>query len=350
MTKKQMMLMIAAIFLLAGCSGNKEEVVQTHEEKPVIDSSKEEKEEVFPYQSPLTGVGLKEEATGRPYAVMINNDPKARPQSGLHKADIVYEVLAEGNITRFLAIYQSETAERIGPVRSARDYYMELAKGYDALYIAHGYSPEAKQMLDQGYMDHINGMQYDGSLFQRDKARVAPHNSYITTEKVLEGAEKIGYDMDKPPSKLSFLSKEEVDKLDGEPAESVLISYFASNLFNVVYEYDEVDKKYKRFTNGELTADLDTNEPVLLDNIFIVETNHKIIDSEGRRDVDLTSGGDAYLLQRGQWKEVQWESKDGKILPFENGQEVGLVPGKTWINLVPTDQGLESVVSFGETE
>lgn len=342
--------MVTAIFLLAGCSGNKEEVVQPHEEKPIIDSGKEESEEILPYQSPLTGVGLKEEATGRSYAVMINNDPKARPQSGLHKADIVYEVLAEGNITRFLAIFQSETAERIGPVRSARDYYIELAKGYDALYIAHGYSPEAKQMLDQGYIDHINGMQYDGSLFKRDKARVAPHNSYITSEKVLEGAEKIGYDMDNPPSQLSFLSEEEADKLAGETAKSVLISYFSSNLFNVIFEYDDVEKKYKRFTNGELTADLDTNEPVLLDNIFIVEANHKTIDSEGRRDIDLTSGGNAYLLQRGQWKQVQWESKDGKILPFENGQEVGLVPGKTWINLIPTDQGLEKMVSFEENE
>lgn len=345
MYKKWVSVAAAALLLLSGCSENKKEVVQEHEEKPINEVSKSE-EEVFSFHFPLTGVGVKEEPIGRPYAVMINNDPKARPQSGLHKADIVYELLAEGNVTRFLAIFQSEQADRIGPVRSARDYYIELAKGYDALYIAHGYSPEAKEMLDNGYVDHINGMQYDGSLFKRDKSRVAPHNSYITTENILKGAEKIGYDMDEAPATLTFLTEEEIERLDGEKAPSVLISYFSSSLFNVVFEYDEATKKYKRYTNGELTADLDTNDPVLLDNIFIIETNHKIIDSAGRREIDLTSGGNAYLLQRGQWKKVEWKNSDGKILPYTNGQEVGFVPGKTWINVVPSKQGLENIVSF----
>ena len=96
---------------------------------------------------------------------MVNNHPLARPQSGLNKADIVYEIFAEGNVTRFLAIFQSEQPEKIGPVRSARDYYIELAKGYDSLYIAHGNSPEAKKMLDNGYIDNLNGLYYDGTLF-----------------------------------------------------------------------------------------------------------------------------------------------------------------------------------------
>ncbi len=91
----------------------------------------------------------------RAVAVMINNHPKARPQSGLNKADIVYEILAEGDITRFLAVFQSEKPANIGPIRSARDYYIELAKGFNALYIAHGYSPEAKKMLEQGYVDNL---------------------------------------------------------------------------------------------------------------------------------------------------------------------------------------------------
>lgn len=78
---------------------------------------------------------------------MINNHPKARPQTGLTEADIVYEVLAEGEVTRFLAIFQSSNPKLIGPVRSSRDYYIELAKGYNSLYIAHGYSPEAKNYL-----------------------------------------------------------------------------------------------------------------------------------------------------------------------------------------------------------
>ncbi|MDQ0156885.1 DUF3048 domain-containing protein [Robertmurraya andreesenii] len=344
MKRRWIVLMAVFIAVLAGCS-DKKETVKEHEEKEVTDVTKKEKE-VFPYQAPLTGVGLKEEPSGRAYAVMINNDPKARPQSGFHKADIVYELLAEGNVTRFLAIFQSEQADRIGPVRSARDYFIELAKGYDALYIAHGYSPEAKKMLDNGYVDHINGMQYDGSLFKRDKSRVAPHNSYITSENVLKGAEKIGYDMDQPPSALTFLTEKEIEQLDGEKATSALISYFSSNLFNVQYEYDEHEKKYKRYSNGELTVDSDSKDPLLLDNILILEAEHKVIDSEGRREINLASGGDAYLLQRGQWKEVEWKNQGGKLLPFANGREVGFVPGKTWINIVPSGKGLEQIVSF----
>ena len=339
-----------ALLLVSGCSKNDEitgesedEVIEVPEEA-VSDGETEEKE--LPFQFPLTGVGTEDQADGRAIAVMINNDPKARPQSGLVKADIVYELLAEGNITRFLAIFQSEQPETVGPVRSARDYFIELAKGYDSLYIAHGYSPEAKAMLDKGYIDNLNGITYDGTLFKRASFRKAPHNSYISFENILKGADKRDYQMDEAPSELTFLNKSEVDEVDGEIASSAMVSYFNSNLFNSIYEYDEDLGKYKRYTNGELTADYDSGDPVLLDNIFIVETDHKIIDDEGRRSIDLTSGGQAYLLQKGKWKEVEWENIDGKILPVLNGKNVGLVPGRTWINVIPSNPGLEQTVSF----
>ncbi|WP_249685590.1 DUF3048 domain-containing protein, partial [Bacillus velezensis] len=85
----------------------------------------------------------------------------------------IYELLAEGNVTRFLAIYQSELPENIGPVRSARFYFIDMAKGFPALYVAHGYSPEAKTMLDHRIVDHINGMAYDCILFSRSRDRLA---------------------------------------------------------------------------------------------------------------------------------------------------------------------------------
>lgn len=339
---------VATLILLSGCSNNKETVQEPEQEENIVEKNIEENEELS-YSHPLTGVGSKEEVLGRAYAVMINNHPKARPQSGLNQADIIYELLAEGEVTRFLAIFQSEQAEKIGPVRSARDYYIELAKGYDALYVAHGYSPEAKKMLDDGYIDNINGMVYDGTLFKRSKTRVAPHNSYISSENILKGAEKIGYDMSEPPSSLVFLAEEEKEKLSLENAPTASISYSSSAHYNVKYEYDKTLQKYKRFSDGELTVDLDTDEPVLLDNVFIIETDHKVIDNEGRRKIDLTSGGNAYLLQKGGKQNVDWKNIDGKILPVLKGEEVGLVPGKTWINVIPNEKGLEQLVTF-ETE
>ncbi|MBU8880290.1 DUF3048 domain-containing protein [Bacillus sp. FJAT-29790] len=338
---------LAVMMLLAtGCSKNDKTDVE-YKDNEIEETAKDVSEEKeLPFQFPLTGVETDEKAKGRAVAVMINNHPAARPQSGLEKADVVYELLAEGDVTRFLAIYQSEKPEKIGPVRSARDYFIELAKGYNSLYIAHGNSPDAKALLDKGYIDHLNGLYYDGTLFNRASFRKAPHNSYITFENILKGAEQNNYAMEESPPPLTFLKKSEVDAIDGEEAQSAMVSYFSSNLFNVIFEYDETLGKYKRYSNGELTADYDSGEPVLLDNIFIVETDHKIIDNVGRRAINLTSGGRGYLLQKGKWKAVDWKNIDGRILPIINGKETGLVPGRTWINLIPADPGLEQTVSF----
>jgi hypothetical protein len=344
MWKRWLTVSAAAILLLVGCT-KEEKVVEQKEPKTEEKEIIPEEEKELPYQFPLTGVGTEDKVEGRAVAVMVNNHPKARPQSGLHQADIVYELLAEGNVTRFLAIFQSEQPDNIGPVRSAREYYIELAKGYDGLFVAHGYSPEAEQMLKKGYVDSINGMQYDGSLFKRASFRVAPHNSYISFENILKGAEKNDFDMEKAPDSLAFLSEDEVKALAGNVASTVNISYY-DQTFSSSFEYDGTLEKYKRFTNGVQTVDYDSEEPVLVDNIFVVETTHQIIDDAGRRDIDLTSGGNAYLFQKGQMTAIEWKNVEGKILPYLNGKEVGLVPGKTWINVIPTSPGLDGAVTY----
>ncbi|WP_409252702.1 DUF3048 domain-containing protein [Bacillus sp. SCS-153A] len=293
-----------------------------------------------PYQFPLTGIGTEEEADQRAVAVVVNNHPKARPQSGLDKADIVYEVLAEGNVTRFIALFQSEQPEKVGPVRSARDYFIELGQGYDSFFVAHGYSPEAKRLLTGGTVDNINGMEYDGSLFQRADFRVAPHNSYISFENIKRGAEKVGAEMDIPPAPLDFVKSEEVS---GEDAASVEVSYYDHPSFSPVYEYNQGTEKYSRISAGEPLTDYDTDEPVLLDNIFIVEAKHEVVDDAGRREIDLASGGNAYLLQHGKLLKVQWENKDGRIVPAGDAR---FVPGKTWINIIPENPGLAESVTI----
>ncbi len=91
------------------------------------------------------------------------------------------------------------------------------------------------------------------------------------------------------------------------------------------------------------TVDYDTNVPVLLNNIFIVQMDHYVIDDSGRRKIDLTSGGKALLLQEGKMREVSWKNVDGRIVPYFNGAEIRLVPGKTWINIVPN---IDKMVNF----
>jgi hypothetical protein len=331
MLKKWLVVAVAAMIITSGCSQEKN-VVEDQPKKQVGDMVKDEQEPAFQY--PLTGLKTEEEPSARAVAVVVNNHPKARPQSGLHKADLVYEVLAEGNVTRFLAIFESEQPENIGPVRSARDYYLDLAKGYDSFFVAHGFSPEAKRMLNNDYIDNINGVYHDGTLFKRADFRQAPHNSYITFENIEKGAEDSGYSLTKKPEGLKFFEEEQLDQISGEETKKVQISYGTSN-FDVAFEYDAQANKYHRYSNGEDTIDLESKESVLLDNILIVEMEHQVIDNDGRKEINLTSGGRGYLLQKGIRNEVTWENVDGRILPFINGEEAKFVPGKTWINIVP---------------
>jgi hypothetical protein len=336
-------LLVFVLILVVGCT--KEETAPLVEE-PIVeeetkeDSKKDEKEEEevipeFTNVYPLTGIGTNNEVNQRTIAVMINNHPKARQQTGLTKADVVYEVLAEGNVTRFLAIFQSEMPENIGPVRSARDYYIDLSKGYQAFYICHGFSPEAQAMLKDGVVDSLNGLYHDGTLFKRAKHRKAPHNSYITFENITKGAGKKNYALTQTIDPLPFLTSEEIATITGENGENVRIAYSKSAFSIVEYKYDQEKQKYERYSDEERTEDFETKEPVLIDNLLIVETSHKVVDSVGRRDINLTSGGKAYLLQKGKLQKVEWENKGGRIVPYLNGKVVGLVPGKTWINIVP---------------
>ncbi|RFU61860.1 DUF3048 domain-containing protein [Peribacillus glennii] len=336
---------LAASLLIAGCSGKEETKPKPKSGEPAETAKKEktEAEKEFSDTYPLTGIGTNE-TKGRSVAVMVNNHPNARPQSGLSKADVVYEMLTESEVTRFLAVFQSEKPEKVGPVRSARDYYIELAKGLGALYIAHGYSPEAKTLLSQGYVDNLNGIAYDGTLFKRETFRRAPHNSYISFENIEKGAAQKSYDLDSPPEPMMFLTKDGIEGLQGNPASTARIKY-GSEMFNVQYEYDEALGKYKRFSNGEQTVEYGGETPILLDNLFIIEAPHHMIDN-GRRDIDITTGGIGYLLQKGKINEVEWQNKNGRIIPMKSGVEIGLVPGKTWVNIVPGQPGISQSVTI----
>ncbi|WP_419714970.1 DUF3048 domain-containing protein [Fictibacillus marinisediminis] len=343
MMKKWLLSFCAALLILGGAGCQKEETASN--KKPVEHvkaPEKKEKKTELKNTYPLTGIKTNKDTDARVFAVMINNHWKARPQSGLHKADLVYEVLAEGDITRFLAVFQSEKPEVVGPVRSARDYFIELSQGFHAFYVHHGWSPEAKKILSgsNSKVDSLNGLYYDGTLFHRASFRQAPHNSYIKYKDIMKGLKKKGYDNKDKIKPLPFLKPSEVKALTGDKADKVLITYNHGE--TVGYTYDSSTKRYARFSNEKPTADRETKTPIELDNVLIVEASHKIIDSYGRREIDLTSGGKAILLQRGKAREVSWENKDGRIIP----SGTGFVPGKTWINIIPAQPGISKSVSI----
>lgn len=340
---KKMLMLLLVLFLipllLVACSNKTE---QTEPEPEVEEDPVEEPEPELPNVYPLTGERTEEAVDNRIVAVMVNNHPSARPQTGLSQADVVFEILAEGDITRLMAFFQSQQPEVVGPVRSARPYYFNTADDYGALYVYHGAANFIEDMLADGAADYLNGAYYDddGNLFKRESFRVAPHNSYLQFGAVYDIAADKGYETSMNYESLTFLEEEETADIGGTEVSEVSFNYESTP---VRYVYDSESEAYLRYNGDEQTIELDTDEAVELDNVFIIETDHDVVDNAGRREIDLESGGNGYLLQKGKLQKIQWENRDGRIIPVRDGEEVGLVSGQTWINVIPTDPGLAAV-------
>lgn len=302
-------------------------------EKAIPDPTESEQLQEEPIQTtaqtyyPLTGqeyLGYGNNINQRPIAVVIENTPEARPQSGLGEADIVFEFYAEGRITRFVAIYQSKAVpEKVGPVRSARPYFLEAAKGFDAFFVAHGYSDAAKEILDSGYIDNVNGMQYDGVYFKRSTDRVAPHNSYTSGGDILKAMSDLGFSnqSDKVP-KYKFYKGE----LDDGTVNEFSVSYADENYDNT-FKYDSASNKYTRYVAGEPS--------IQVSNVMVISAEHGMELSGGNRIIDLKSGGECFLFQNGNVEKMEWKNVAGKITPYRNGVEAEFVPGTTWVNVLP---------------
>jgi hypothetical protein len=305
-----------------------------------------ESEEALPFTYPLTGIETDMEAKDRPVMVMVENSPRARPQSGLDKADIVFEILAEGDITRFVAVYHSESPEVIGPVRSIRPYYVEIGDGLDALIVHAGWSQEAMNMLAGRRLAHFDQVYGDDAFYWRDKSRKAPHNLYTSVAKIREGADKKKYRTQWNGPILTFAKAEaaaggavEAAATGSTTADKVKINYIQG--YYVSYEYDGLTQTYRRFMEGDPHKDKESGVQLSGTNILIAESKHRILDKVGRRSVDVFGPGPGYLLQNGQAQAVTWERKGGIIRAFVEGREIPLLPGKTWIHVIPEGSKVE---------
>lgn len=144
----------------------------------------------YSVQFPLTGLFSIGQKDVRPIAVMVENSPAARPQSGLGDADVVYEILAEGDITRFVAFYHSRVPGKVGPVRSIRPYYVDVAAAMDAVLVHAGWSQEAMNRVAAGGVDHFDEVYGDRVYYWRSPDRKPPHNLYTSIEGIRRGMEK----------------------------------------------------------------------------------------------------------------------------------------------------------------
>ncbi len=271
----------------------------------------------------------------RPLAVMIENHPDARPQTGLTKACIVYETVAEGGITRYMAIFLHNDVDNIGPVRSARSYYADLAKQYDAIYAHCGGPTTIYNVIRKLGLADLDQFANDNAYW-RIKTRYAPHNLYTSTNKLYKAAADHKY---KASSSLPKLNFKDDSSMDMRPAGASIDINFSHPEFAVHYEYDRQINQYNRFIAGKPDIDAGNNQQVSPKNIIMQYVSISKIagDIKGRMQANLMGSGKAIIFQDGIVSQGTWQRSSVSSLTHyfdANGNEVKLNRGQTWIELV----------------
>lgn len=293
---------------------------------------------VVKYYSPLTGNEVADLAASEQAvtAIMIENSPDARPQSGLKEAGVVYEAVAEGGITRFLALYQQEKPGIIGPVRSVRMYYVDWVAPYQASVAHIGGSYAALQEVRNGSYRDIDQF-FNSSSYWRSTDRYAPHNVYTSFEKLDALNASKGY------TKSSFSSFPRADaKPPTAPNATSIDITISSPWYNPHYAYDAASNTYLRSLGGVAHNDREKGQiaPSVVVALYVDMTT---VLEDGYRESIVTSGsGRAVVFQNGSATECTWKKTD-KSSPLTlldaSGKPLSLIRGQTWISAVPSDTG-----------
>ena len=327
------------------------------------DDNNDEKELIVEEKQPKIFSG-----TDRPIAVMIDNHSGAWPQANLNKAYLVYEIIVEGGETRLMAVFKGQDLEKIGPIRSSRHYFLDYALENYAIYVHHGWSPQAQSDISTLNVNNINGIQESSNDFWRVKDKQSPHNMFTSTASILKIAERKGYaitsnkksvlnyvardvnlkekydNTDKTKESVSTTSNEESDN---EVIEANKIVIPHSTLQTVEYDYDENSKTYIRYARGKVQTDYITGENIQTKNIIITMCdNYTLDDSEnkGRQGLKNIGTFDGYYITDGyaipikcvkESRTAQTQYKDLK------GNIIEVSDGNTFINICPQNAKIE---------
>ncbi len=338
--KKKFGLIVIIVLLGITSLGCKKESIIIEEEIILGNENKEteevevEVEEKKGISSPLSGIyssNLK--VNRRPIAIMFDNHPRARWQSGLKDAEIIYEFSVEGTYTRYLGIYLINDPEIVGPIRSSRPYFVDAVLEYDPVYVRVGGSEQAKSDIKSFKIADIDGLTSSKSLFWRESHKKAPNNMYSSMGKIRESQKERGYKSLGEYDSFKFREKE--SDIQGEKAEHITINYNDEN--TTLYEYDSYENIYKRSKDGKLHIDEIDESQITAKNIIIQEARTRVIDREGRLDIDLIGEGRGKYITQGNYIDIEWikKSRSGKTLYYDlEGNEIIFNPGNTWIQVV----------------
>ena len=315
------------------------------------------------YVSVLDGLPI-EKLESQVLAVVIENFPESRPQQkGLSRASVVHEVLAEGGITRFLALFSYQNLEKVGPVRSARPYLVNFAADFNAAFLHAGGSNwgiEEIAKYNRVLMRDVDGLYWEemGKYFRRDANYEAPHDlfAYLDEVRVLV-KDQLDWEPELPESFFTFdrtigvtepvvktvvqadsegvLADEVVDKLADQPewAKSVIFD-FSYPGYKAEYYYNPVTERYVRYQDAE--KHLDGDQEITPANVLVRFTDYYAYDEEGRLDMTVTGEGEAWLFTKGLVFKGEWQKEEGERTQFldAKGEPFKLTPGQTWIEVI----------------
>ena len=279
----------------------------------------------------------------RPIAVVIDNVGDAVPQTGLNEAAIVYEMVVEGGLTRFLAIYQGVNIDTIGPVRSARPCLIDYSIENDSIFTHFGYSQRAITDIYELGINNVNGL-IDDSAFWRTDKKAAPHNALTSTERILNKAKERGYRTTTTQrSVLNYVTKK-VELSDGEVANTVTIPYSSSN--KVSFKYDEETGRYTRYVNNSVRKDWLTQKELTTKNIIITYAQNYTTEEEesyDRQEIVNIGNLDGYYITNGKAIKIKCSkaSRNSKTVYKDlNGNEIEVNDGNTYIQIVPINKNV----------
>lgn len=288
--------------------------------------------------SPLTGVEVSPEAAKQPVvAVVIENFyPDARPQSGLASAGVVYEALAEGGITRYLAMYQDNLAVDIGPVRSLRTYFVDWGLEYNAPVAHVGGNVDALDLIKPLNMKNLDQF-YNGSYFRRVTSRYAPHNVYIADSQMKKLLSDRGYAAE--PTFAPWPRKED-SKSTSLTASTITVNFSGAD-YQARFEYDPASNSYIRYIRNAPDVDANDKVPIKPKNVAVMYMPTQFGATrigESTVTMQTVGSGKAVIFMDGVATEATWKkaSHEGRTQFFDaSGQEIKLNRGQTWVSVVP---------------
>lgn len=304
-----------------------------------LDVDKEEaKEQLYP--SLLDGTMIsKEDANRHPLGIIVENHVDSRPQSGLSAASVVYEAIAEGGITRFLALYAPRGAEKVGPVRSARTYYVDWIRELNGYFAHAGGNYDALQKIKaDGILDLDQFV--NSAAYWRDRSRKvsSEHTMYTSTSKLYETATNKKYTTDN--TFISYKFKTEPDLESRPESQSVFIN-FGNASYNVKYVYNKEKNSYLREMAGKAHVDIENNTQIEAKNIIIQLINRRstvTAINENGWIFDLVGSGDASIFIDGKEIKATWKKENDtsrtRYYDKSSGTEIEFNPGTFWIETI----------------